>query len=45
MKEVSAELAAGGAPTYIVRKGDDLAEALSQRAWGIIERPHYISRR
>jgi uncharacterized protein (DUF58 family) len=45
MEEVSAELAVGGAPTYIVRKGDNLAEALSQRAWGIIERPRYISRR
>ena len=45
MEEVTAELAAGGAPTYVVREGDDLAEALSQRAWGVIERPRYISRR
>lgn len=45
MEEVMAELAAGGTPTYIVREGDDLAEALSQRAWGLIERPRYISRR
>jgi uncharacterized protein (DUF58 family) len=45
MEEVTAELAAGGTPTYIVREGDDLAEVLSQRAWGIIERPRYISRR
>ena len=45
MEEVTAELAAGGTPTYIVREGDDLAEALSQRAWGVIERPRYISRR
>jgi uncharacterized protein (DUF58 family) len=45
MEEVMAELAAGGTPTYIVREGDDLAAALSQRAWGIIERPRYIPRR
>jgi len=45
MEEVTAELAAGGAPTYVVREGEDLAEALSQRAWGVIERPRYISRR
>ena len=45
LEEVSAELAAGGAPTYIVREGDDLADALSQGAWGIIERARYISRR
>jgi len=43
--EVVAELAAGGTPTYLVKKGDDLAEALSQRAWGIIERPRYILRK
>jgi len=45
MEGVTAELAAGGAPTYVVREGDDLAEALSQRARGVIERPRYISRR
>ena len=45
MEEVTAELAAGGTPTYIVREGDDLAVALSQRARGIIERPRYILRR
>ena len=45
MEEVIAELAAGGTPTYIVRQGDDLAEALSQRAWGTIERPRYILRK
>jgi uncharacterized protein (DUF58 family) len=45
MEEVMAELTAGGTPTYIVREGDDLAAALSQRAWGIVERPRYILRR
>ena len=45
MEEVTAELAASGTPTYIVKEGDDLAESLSQREWGIIERPRYISRR
>ncbi|MFQ5812507.1 MAG: DUF58 domain-containing protein [Anaerolineae bacterium] len=45
MEEVTAELAAGGTPTYTVREGDDLAVALSQRAWGITERPHYILRK
>jgi len=45
MEEVTAELAAGGTPTYTVREGDDLTEALSQRAWGVIERPRYILRR
>lgn len=45
VEEVMAELAASGTPTYIVKEGDDLAVALSQRAWGIIERPRYISRR
>jgi uncharacterized protein (DUF58 family) len=45
MEEVMAELAAAGISTHLVRKGDDLAEALSQRAWGIIERPRYILRR
>ncbi len=45
MEEVTAELSAGGTPTYIVREGDNLAAALSQRAWGIIERPRYISRK
>jgi uncharacterized protein (DUF58 family) len=45
MDEVMAELAAGGTPTYLVREGDDLAAALSQRAWGIIERPRYIVKR
>jgi len=42
---VVAELAAGGTATYLVRKGDDLAAALSRRAWGIIERPRYILRK
>jgi len=42
VEEVMAELAAGGTPTYLVREGDDLAEALSRRAWGVIERPRYI---
>ncbi len=45
MEEVTAELAASGTPTYIVREGDDLAEALSRRAWGVIERSRYILRR
>jgi uncharacterized protein (DUF58 family) len=45
VEKVMAELAAGGTPTYLVREGDDLATALSQRAWGILERPRYISRR
>jgi len=45
MEEVIAELAAGGTSTYIVREGDDLAVDLSQRAWGIIERPRYILRK
>jgi len=45
MEEVTAELAAGGTTTYIVKEGDDLAETLSQKAWGIIERPRYILRR
>jgi uncharacterized protein (DUF58 family) len=45
MEEVMAELVAGGTPTYIVREGDDLAEALSQKAWGIVERPRYIFRK
>jgi uncharacterized protein (DUF58 family) len=45
MEEVMAELAAAGTPTHLVRKGDDLALTLSQRAWGIIERPRYILRR
>ncbi len=45
IEEVMAELAAGGTPTYLVRESDDLAEALSQRAWGIIERPRFILRR
>jgi uncharacterized protein (DUF58 family) len=45
MEEVMAELAAAGTPTYLVRRGDDLAEVLSQRAWGIIERPQYILRK
>jgi len=40
-----AELAAGGTPTYLVRKGDDLATALSWRAWGVLERPGYVARR
>jgi len=38
-------LVAAGTPTHLVREGDDLALALSQRAWGIIERPRYILRR
>jgi len=42
---VVAELAAGGTPTYLVRKGDDLAAALSWRAWGVLERPGYVARR
>ena len=45
MEEVTAELAAGGAPIHIVKEGEDLAEVLSQRARGIIERPRYILRR
>jgi uncharacterized protein (DUF58 family) len=45
MEEVMAELTARGTPTYIVREGDDLAEALSQKAWGVIERPRYILRK
>jgi uncharacterized protein (DUF58 family) len=45
VEKVMAELAAGGTPTYLVREGDDLAAALSQRAWGILERPRYISRK
>ncbi len=45
MEEVTAELAASGTPTYIVKEGDDLAESLSQGAWGIIERPRYILRK
>ena len=45
VEEVMAELAAGGTPTYLIKEGDDLAAALSQRAWGILERPRYISRR
>jgi uncharacterized protein (DUF58 family) len=45
MEEVMAELAARGTSTYIVRKGDDLAQALSRRAWGIIERPRYVLRK
>ncbi len=44
-QEVVAELAAGGTPTYLVRKGDDLATALSWRAWGVLERPGYVARR
>ncbi len=45
MEEVMAELAAAGTPTYLVREGDDLGVALSQRPWGIIERPRYILRK
>jgi uncharacterized protein (DUF58 family) len=45
MEEVRAELAGSGTRTYVVREGDDLAEALSQRAWGFIERPRYILRK
>ncbi len=45
MEEVTAELAASGAPTYIVKEGDDLAEALSQKARGVIEQPRYILRK
>ena len=45
MEEVIAELAASGTPTYIVKEGDDLAEALSQRTWGVIERPRYVLRK
>ena len=45
MEEVMAELAAAGTPTYLVREGDDLTTALSQRPWGILERPRYVSRR
>jgi uncharacterized protein (DUF58 family) len=45
MEEVTAELAASGTPTYLVKENDDLAEALSQRAWSVIERPRYILRR
>jgi len=44
MEEVMAELVAGGTPTYLVREGDDIAATLSQSAWGIIERPRYITR-
>ena len=44
MEEVMAELAAGGTPTYLVREGDDIGATLSQSAWGIIERPRYITR-
>lgn len=44
-EEVMAELAAGGTATYLVRKGDDLAAALSPRAWGRIEQPRYILRK
>ena len=43
-EEVTAELAAGGTPTHIVREGEDLAEALSRGALGTIERPRYILR-
>jgi uncharacterized protein (DUF58 family) len=45
MQEVQAELAASGTPTYVIREGDNLAETLSQRAWGLIERPRYILRK
>jgi len=45
MEDVMAELAAAGIPTYLVKKDDDLAEALSQRAWGVIERPRYVLRK
>jgi uncharacterized protein (DUF58 family) len=45
VEEVMAELAATGIPTYLVREGDDLAAAFSQRAWGVIERPRYVMRK
>jgi uncharacterized protein (DUF58 family) len=45
MEEVMAELVAAGTTTYIVREGDDLTKALSQRAWGIVEQPRYILRK
>lgn len=45
VEEVMAELAAVGIPTYLVREGDDLAAAFSQRAWGVIEQPRYILRK
>jgi len=45
MEAVTAELAAGGTPTHVVREGKDLAEALSQGARGTIERPRYILRK
>ncbi|MBM4464252.1 MAG: DUF58 domain-containing protein [Chloroflexi bacterium] len=45
MEEVMVELAARGTPTHVVRKGDDLAAALSQRTWEAIERPRYILRK
>lgn len=45
MEEVTAELAAGGTPTHVIREGEDLAEALSRGARGTIERPRYILRK
>ena len=45
MEAVTAELAAGGAPTHVVREGEDLAEALSRGARGTLERPRYILRK
>ncbi len=45
IEEAMAELAAAGTPTYVVREGDDLTEALSRRTWGVTERPQYIVRK
>jgi len=45
MEEVMAELVAAGTSTYLVKKDDDLAEALSQKAWGITERHRYVLKR